>query len=142
VQQLVRVREVMVAHAASDEKKVALLVDLAELLEKRLDKPEAAFDAAARALRVDPARRDTYDRLDRLAERTSAWPALLELYREVARRPLGLHEQVDLRCRLGRLYRDRLADPEKAIATYTRVLDLDNNNAEAAKALSALRGSG
>jgi golgin subfamily B member 1 len=55
----------------------------------------------------------------------------------VASGRLDLAKQVDVRCRLGRLYR-KLGDHERSIATYTRVLDLSGDNQEALQALDTL----
>jgi tetratricopeptide (TPR) repeat protein len=43
-----------------------------------------------------------------------------------------------VRCRLGRLYRDRLNETERAVATFQRVADLDAKNHEAVVALEGL----
>ncbi|HZS36899.1 MAG TPA: tetratricopeptide repeat protein, partial [Polyangia bacterium] len=137
LERLVAAREVQVTHAGSDERRVQLLHGIAELLERKLGRAPDAFAALARALRLDPSRRATFDQLDRLAEATSSWEPLAQLYKEIAARPLALADQVSVRCRLGRVYQ-KLGELKRAIATYTRVLDLDGANSEAQEALARM----
>ena len=73
-----------------------------------------------------------------MAESLDDWPKLVTLYREIASRPLALPVQIEVRCRLGRLYRDRLNETERAVATFQRVADLDAKNSEAVVALEGL----
>jgi tetratricopeptide (TPR) repeat protein len=138
-QKLIRVREVMVEHAADAARQVELLHSIAALQLERLAQPEAAFEALGRALKADPSHAPTPEALEQLGDRLRAWSSLAQLYREVVQRPLALAQQVDLRCRLGRIYLERLDEPERAEATFSRVLDLDGGNRQAAAALAELR---
>jgi tetratricopeptide (TPR) repeat protein len=135
---LIGVRELFLEESDDPARRVELLHDIAELLEAKLQRPAQAFDALARALRADPSNRATLDRLERLAAALGAWEPLVGVYREVAQRPLALAQQIELRCRLGALYKDKLGQRERAIATFSRVLDLDAKNSLAAAALREL----
>lgn len=136
-EKLVAAREVLL-EKADGPRRVELLHGIADILEQRLGRLEAAFAALGQALRADPSSQATLDRLDRLADTLGRWDDLVALYREVAGRPLSLELQVRLRCRLGAVYKDKLGLRERAIATFTRVLDLDARNAQAAAALREL----
>jgi tetratricopeptide (TPR) repeat protein len=138
-EKLTAVREIVAENASDTRRRVALYHSIASLYADKLEKPEAAFAALGRALKADPVHAETQAALERLADPLSAWPALAQLYREVLQRPLALGDQVELRLRLGKLYLDRLAEPERALATFTRVLDLDGKNAQATAALAELR---
>jgi tetratricopeptide (TPR) repeat protein len=130
----------VLAGRAQGERLVEMLRTLGRIREEKLDDAAGALDAYTRALRAAPADRELYVRLEKLAERLEAWTQLVTLYREIASRPLALPVQIELRCRLGRLYRDRLNEIERAVATFQRVSDLDAKNPEATSALEDLYG--
>jgi tetratricopeptide (TPR) repeat protein len=136
---LVEVRELILGDTPEVAKQMTLLHSIAALHVGELDSPQAAHETLGRALKVDPSHLPTLHALEKLTERLGDWPALAQLYREVAKRPLSLAQQVDVRCRLGRLYLERLGERERAEATFTRVLDLDQGNQQAAQALAELR---
>jgi tetratricopeptide (TPR) repeat protein len=128
----------LLAASLEGEALVDHLRTLGRIREEQLGDAAGALDAFTRALRAAPADLALYARLEKLAESLDAWPKLVTLYREIASRPLALPVQIEVRCRLGRLYRDRLNDIEGAIATFQRVVDLDANNDEAEIALEHL----
>ena len=97
----------------------------------------------ARALRTDPSHQPTFDALDKLTVGGGDWERLATLYKEIAARPLSIPEHVEVRCRLGALYRDRQHDADKALRTFTRVLDLAPDNPIADRAIDEiLAGAG
>ena len=61
------------------------------------------------------------------------------LYKEIAARPLSIAEHVEVRCRLGALYRDRQNDVERALRTFMRVLDLAPEHPTVALQLAELQ---
>ncbi len=128
----------VLAARAEGERLVEILRTLGQIRESRLDDAASALTAYTGALKLAPADRDLYARAERLAQPLGAWPQLVALYREIAGRPLALSVQIELRCRLGRLYRDHLNEVERAIATFQRVADLDARNVEALAALEEL----
>src|SRR5205807_1355437 len=132
---LIAVYEVLAAHAVEPRRRVALLQRVAYVCDRQLGRTAAAFEAFGRALREDPSDGPTLRHLERLAEALNGWESLALLYRDVASRPLPLAEQIDLRCRLARLYQERLGLPERAIATCVRVLDLNPTNRKVNQAL-------
>src|SRR5207253_2925707 len=66
------------------------------------------------------------------------WQRLLAAYKAVAVRPLSIAEHVEVRMRLGALYRQHLGDVERALATFGRVLDLAPDDARANQAIDEL----
>jgi tetratricopeptide (TPR) repeat protein len=134
---LAQAHEVLAA-SLEGEGLIEHLRTLGQIREEKLDDAVGAFDAFTRALRAAPADLALYTRLEKLAESLDVWPKLVTLYREIASRPLALPVQIEVRCRLGRLYRDRLNEIEPAVATFQRVVELDAKNDEAAIALEDL----
>src|SRR5207302_11023725 len=128
----------VLAAGAEGEAVVDILRALGRLREDKLVDPAGALDGYTRALRAAPADLDLYARLEKLAEPLAACDKLVTVYREIAARPLALPVQIEVRCRLGRLYRDRLNEIERAVATFQRVADLDAKNGEAVAALEQL----
>jgi tetratricopeptide (TPR) repeat protein len=132
---LVEVQRIRVAHSRSTDEQVALLHTIARACERQLGNPDEAFAALSRALRIAPGERETFTELERLADLLRSWQPLVELYREVAARPLSIDQHVELRCRLARLYVDQLDDVGRALATFARVLDLRPDEPRALRGL-------
>ncbi len=137
-EKLARAYEILVRHADSADDKLRMLHELADIFELRLDSNTAALRALGLALRAAPSDVATIERLHTLAERTDAWQELAEALRNAISQPLSLGQQLDLRCRLGLLYKDRLDEHERAVRTFTRVLDLSPSNQTAIASLEAL----
>ncbi len=135
---LATVYQVLIEAAPDSEERLQLLCALADLLEQRLDDPEAAFDALGRALAEDPSSSPVLARLEAMAESGERWSELAEILRRALSQPLPLSLQVELRCRLGGLYMDRMDERERAIRTFSRVLDLSSGEAVALAALEQL----
>jgi tetratricopeptide (TPR) repeat protein len=133
---LARILRIRINHASEVMDTVALMHELAWIEEHELGRRDVAFATLAQALKSDPAHTPTFDALERLSD--GKWDRLATLYKEVAARPLNISEHVEVRCRLGALYRDRLHEPERALATFNRVLDLVPENAGAEAAIDAL----
>ena len=91
-----------------------------------------------RAFLASPSDPTILDRLEQTAEATEDWSGLAHVFRTMASQPLGLEQQVDLRCRLGRLYSQNLGELDRAIATYRRVLDLSPTRTDIASVLEGL----
>ncbi len=135
---LIEVLDVMAAHADDSVQKVELLQRIAELYESRLELPSEAFDAQCRALREDNSNELTLAHLERLAEWTSAWRQLAELYGAEADKSLDVPRQVDLLSRLARVQEEELGHTDAAIATYRRISDVEFDNRTAVLALDRL----
>jgi tetratricopeptide (TPR) repeat protein len=98
---------------------------------------DLAFGALGKALREDTTHPTTLGELERLADVVGTWEPLVKVLREVASGRLDLPRQIDVRCRLARLYQ-KLGQTDRAITTFARVLDLDGNNLQAMAALEKL----
>jgi hypothetical protein len=76
----VAVYEVTVANSEDPHRKTEMLGKIADIHERRLANFEAAFDAYARALRIDPGNPEVIAHLDRLSEVTGRWADLATAY--------------------------------------------------------------
>ncbi|MGZ3405433.1 MAG: hypothetical protein ACXVAN_03250, partial [Polyangia bacterium] len=135
---LATVLAIRVEHAGEPAEAVALLHELAWLQERELGRRDDAFATLARALRTEPSHTPTFDALEALTGDGGDWERLATLYKEIAARPLSIAEHVEVRCRLGALYRDRQHDVERALRTFTRVLDLAPEHPVAERAIDEL----
>ncbi len=135
--QLVDVLRIRVEHAQSADA-VALLHELAWIEQTELGRRQDAFATLASALRREPSHQPTYDALEKMMSGEGDGELLAALYKEVAAQPLSIPEHVEVRGRLGALYRDRLGAPERALATFSRVLDLQPDNEAADGAVDGL----
>jgi len=98
-------------------------------------------DEAAAAAWYGRARNSTealvaLERLHRTAER---WSDLADVLEALAERESDPREKVNLLFRLGRLAEERLAAPERAIAAYERLLEVDPKHLPTLRALEPLQ---
>jgi len=134
---LIQASEILAQTAEDTDRKVELYAKIAEIAEQRLNDPVRAFDAEAKALVIDPSKDSTVLELERLAELSSQWQRLGQLYHEVADR-LGQSD-------LARSYRmraarneERLGNVSAAARNYERLLEMDASDVEALGALDDL----
>jgi tetratricopeptide (TPR) repeat protein len=116
-----RVLETRLDSVQSTKRRADVLADLGDLLEKRLDRPEEAFDARLQAVENDPgspprhaSARDlatSLDALDRYAE-------LVERQLEKAQRDTDAHVRCELLLRLGEIMETHRDDLDRASELY------------------------
>lgn len=110
----------------------------AQIYEEILETPEEAIGAFKQILEVDDTDVAALDNLERLYLRLSRWPDLKEVYRrkaELANDPAQRKQNLYV---LGQVYDRELGEPERAIETYSSVLDIDPNDFQAMQALDRL----
>jgi tetratricopeptide (TPR) repeat protein len=136
-----RVLEIQIARAATADVRVALLEELAELLQQELENPKAAFEVVADLLRLQPTSEAHRERLTQLATQLGTERSLLELLLEVSNRS----EDPRLRARLFShavsLCMGALSDRPRAAEIYARLLEEapePDAKLSAARALDAL----
>ncbi|HVZ74315.1 MAG TPA: tetratricopeptide repeat protein [Polyangia bacterium] len=137
-ERVIAVQEVLAANADEAPRKVELYARIAELEERRLSHQNAAFDAYARALHVDPSNGDIVAHLQRLAHETGHWPKLASLYANVLGRVEDPRQKVETMLRLARVYEEETGQLDEAIATYRQVVAAESDNKEALVALDRL----
>ncbi len=136
-------REAQLAASEAAEERKGLLVDIAQIYERRLGRPELAFAYSCRALHEDPRDGEVRAHVERLASEHGLAEDLAGFYLDevdqVRDAPLALM----MRRRVAELYDDALGDPERAIAQYMKILEVAPGDQEALRALERLyRASG
>ena len=120
-----------------DEKK-QLALKAAKVHEEVLDSPERAIGVFRQILAVDESDHDALENLERLYIRLSRWEDLKDIYQrkaDLAVDPAGKKQMLFV---LGQVYDRELGQPEKAIETYSAILDIDPDDLEAVQALDRL----
>lgn len=136
---LVEVLEVEAKHTEDVPRKLELLQRIAEVNETALDRPEAAFDALARAVALDPRVEENLGNFERLAEGLNRWDRVVEVYDgAVGALADDPYRHVELLLRIGQIHEVQRNDADAAIARYRSVLDVDSGNAGALRALDRL----
>lgn len=137
-QKLISVHEVQVRHADDVVRKVELLHEIARLYEDAAADANSAFEAHARALRVDPLSEPTQHEIHRLAQTTARFADLAGVYEELAASVEEPHLASTLFAISARIHRDELGNVDGAISHYRQVLAIDPVNIDAAEALEDL----
>jgi tetratricopeptide (TPR) repeat protein len=121
-------------------RQVELLHRVAELYERpdKLNEPESAFTAFARAFRIDLLNDHTLEALERLAQMLDTWPKLAALYDEGVKAAKEPEAKVVLGLRAARLYEEEVGQPPQAIERLRGVLAAEPENASALRGLDRL----
>ncbi len=131
-----------VEEAVSVEDRVALRLELAHLLDAKLNQVDDAIAALEAVLGELPFHGDSIARLSELYERTEQYGALvglLEKRLDGARAEGDVESQVALCLRLASLAEERVGDIDQARSFYERATDLQPGNLRALSALARLR---
>jgi tetratricopeptide (TPR) repeat protein len=136
---LERVLAERVALAQQHGESVALALERGRILEERLASPNEATAALEQLVtELDPRNLEAFHSLRRLAEAAADWPRVVS----VAERQMLLREDAEDRLEaameIAVLQRDRLGDPEKAIASFERALAMAPDHEPALRALAPL----
>jgi tetratricopeptide (TPR) repeat protein len=120
------------------ERKVAVLLALADAFEVQLADVGQATASYERALRCDERCLRAIDALERLHRRSQAWDRLAEVLGKKSQVVSDTELAVKLRLQVGELWETRLGDNERAVEAYREVLTVDPQNLPALKALEQL----
>jgi tetratricopeptide (TPR) repeat protein len=135
---LIGVHEIQVRHSEASERRVDLLMRMAELHETALDDLPSAFQCTARALAEDPTNSTTQEQLERLAASTGGWQALAEVIESQLTRVEDPHLAAGLHAKAAEVREVNLGDPRGAIEHYRKVLELDATSLSAVVALERM----
>src|SRR5690606_7121852 len=130
--------EIQARTESSPERRVELLHRIAELYEMGLDDANRAFEAMARALVEDASNVRTQEELDRLGQTTGDMERLAKVYEA---RIEGLEDPTlvaSLYTKAAQIREVHLDHSEIAIGHYRKVLEIDEQNLEAASSLERL----
>ncbi|MEO8213020.1 MAG: hypothetical protein ABI560_07500, partial [Myxococcales bacterium] len=118
--------------------KKELYYKAAQLYEEVLENLEKAIEVYRRVLGVDDSDAVALDNLERLYIRLSQWTDLRDIYAKKADLAASPAEKKQMLFVLGQVHDRELQNPERAIETYTSILDLDPEDYDAAQALDRL----
>ena len=118
--------------------KKALYFRAAQIYEEVLEDLESAIDVFQHVLSVDDGDTAALDELERLYIRLARWNDLKDVYARRRSWPPTPGEKKQMLFVLGQVYDRELGDPERAIETYSSILDLDPEDYDAAQALDRL----
>ncbi|MBX3270938.1 MAG: tetratricopeptide repeat protein [Sandaracinaceae bacterium] len=149
---LARVLDKLVAQIEDTEELKAALNKLGMIYADKVGDDRGAVDAFRRLLALDPDDRRAQEQLKRRYASLRAWDDLEEFYaatdkwdelirvfeREAEGKEASDEERIDLLFRSARLWMDKLEKPDRAARAYEKVLAKDENNLDAALALSPI----
>jgi tetratricopeptide (TPR) repeat protein len=133
---LVIVLRVQREQYSSGAEAVAMLMRIAEVEERRLDRPRAAFDTWAEILAIDAGDMRARAALSRLATALDRWPDAIRLWRAAADGCGDLEVKVTLLTELAGFYSLQTGDVEGAIATHREILALAGDHLDASRRAS------
>lgn len=135
---LIGVHEIQVRHSDAPERRVDLLMRVADLYETALDDVPSAFRSTARALAEDSANPAIQEQLERLAAGAGAWQDLAEVYESQLGRIEDAHLGAALHAKAAEIRENNLGDPRGAIEHYRKVIELDPTSLPAVESLERL----
>jgi len=129
----------ILAEAEGDpDRRVALLRKIARVSSEMLNDHSRAFRALASALREQPAHVETRAEIERIAEISSTWKQLTELYDQIAENLTDAQLARSYWMRSAQIDDQQLGLVDEAAKGYAHVLSLDPGDVEALDALEAL----
>ncbi|AKU99995.1 TPR domain protein, putative component of TonB system [Labilithrix luteola] len=120
------------------DKRVALLRKIARFSSEMLNDHARAFKALASALREQPHHEQTRAEIERIAEISTTWKALTELYEQIAEGLTDAQLARSFWMRSAMIEDQQLGLVDEAASGYVHVLSLDPADSEALDALEAL----
>ena len=131
------------AELASDpaQKKARLFV-LGQVYDRELRDPARAIETYSSVLDIDPDDVEALQALDRLYLETERWYDLLSVLERQTELGGSAGEVMSLRFRIGELWREKLADPSRAVEAYKRVLEMDPTHEPTLRAIEGMMGRG
>ncbi|TPV92869.1 MAG: tetratricopeptide repeat protein [Myxococcales bacterium FL481] len=135
---LVELHEVIVRQSEDPSEQVARLREIAALQEEHLGSYQAAFDAHARILAIEPADSQAMEQMQRLAEATGDWERFVRLLSEHAERDLNPTSKLETQKRIAAIEQDKLQDVDAAIQRYEEALEADPEDVETIEILDSL----
>lgn len=136
---VLRVRRSLAERQGSIDEATSFLIQIAQIEEAQLNRPEEAFEALCEAYLVDPRRLDTRSEVQRLGIELGKLRDLVDVWRAAIDRVNDRLIKIDLLNRTGALLDEHLQDIDGARAAYSELFELDPpDSALAKKVASAL----
>ncbi|MFO0727023.1 MAG: hypothetical protein U1E65_24800 [Myxococcota bacterium] len=136
---LVEIYERLLEASTDPDERVERLLAIRSLWEERLDRPDRAFQAAARALREAPASEDVLSALERIARSQESYDELIAVLEDQADQlPRGSEPRTGLRVRAARFLESIRAPRPNVIQAYAKVLAEAPRSPDALDALARI----
>ncbi len=120
---------------------VAFYRRVGQLYETRLGDLNEATEAYRMVVRLDDTDADALSALERIYEAAGQWRELVEVLSRRAESTYEPEPLVELKFRIGRLWREQLNNPERAIEAFKDVLGVKHDHRDAMLQLEALYAS-
>ncbi len=135
---LIRLNEERFGLAQDTHEKVSVLRETARLWETRGGDELRAFQATRAAFELDPEDGETRADLSRLTEILGAWDELAQSYEHGIAATSDDVSKRELLLQLAKVYDEKIDDPRRALAAYSRLSDLDASEMEPLEAMDML----
>jgi tetratricopeptide (TPR) repeat protein len=135
---LIGVKERRIEQTGLPEEREALYVNMAQIYDEKLARPESAVASYRKVLELDPTNPRALGALDALFTRQNLWTELAETLEAQLALATAESDQLALMLRLASLREREMGQIEAAIEGYRQILERDMNNAQALGALERL----
>jgi tetratricopeptide (TPR) repeat protein len=119
-------------------RRVAVLIQLAQLLEERCFDVDQAIVHYTEAAQLDPACRIALTRLRKIYATRNQWDMVLQIAELESATSMPDYERAAFEAELGRTWHKHLGDPEEARAAFERALEADADSPPALEGLAEL----
>jgi golgin subfamily B member 1 len=136
--ELIGVKERRIEQAHAEEEREALYVNVAQIYDEKLGRPESAVLAYRKVLELDPTNPRALGALDALFTRQRMWAELAENLEAQLALATTEADQLALVLRLASLREKEMGQIDAAIEGYRQILDRDMTHADALGALERL----
>src|SRR4029079_2667887 len=121
-----------------EEDRVATYQKMATIWEENFAKPDRATEVLEKILFIDDRNAKAYRDLERLYRQERKWDSLVETYRKHLAVTTDTTERIHLATTPGQVYEQELRDLDVAIDSYTDVLSVEDDHADALAGLARL----
>jgi tetratricopeptide (TPR) repeat protein len=135
---LASVLEIQLSKTESPAERQDRLIRLASLAEQQLKDKGASFGYWLRAFAEDHESTSVQGEVERLAKETGQWESLVDAYQRAVGKFASPKHALPLLSVVARAQENELGEPDNALATSQKILELDPDNAEALDALERL----
>ena len=136
--------EVKLVHEQNPSERLDLLRQVAALYEGRINDKAKAFERYLAAFELEPSDEQCQADVERAAQATGSWDALIESYRAAINNLSDNGDAmgaINLRLRLGRVLVEEVQRIDEALVEYRAVYELEPDNAQALSALEGQRST-
>lgn len=120
------------------DRKFGHLISAAEVLSTRLDDPQAAFEMARQALKIEPTDDRVHSLLEAIAGETGEWQQLGRTWIQVAESDVSEDVRAEFHAKAAQIYADRVGERIGAAQQYALALELDSSRITWRRALVGL----